>query len=178
MALQFKALCAASRSAALLSITVLSMVGCVATPQTRDEFKQQVMDHPTFTIHDTYTANRRFEDVVRTLEGKWQECYNVSRTTTRSQGGLTTMRYQDTYHPKSEKINNSLVEMTIQETSKGITMLNKIPPGGLYMAALNLERLPSNKTKLTWYSGGLGWRKIWEMNKQWSDGKDIACDAE
>jgi hypothetical protein len=178
MTLQLKEVSAALRGAALLFITVVSLVGCAVTPQTRNEFKQQIMDYPTMGLHDTYTANRRFEDVVRTLDAKWQECYNISKTMTRTQGGLTTMRYRDTYHPKSQKINNSLVEMTLQETSQGITMLNKIPPGGLYVAALNLERLPANKTKLTWYSGAWGWRAIWEMNKQWSDGKDVACDAE
>ncbi|HZW12566.1 MAG TPA: hypothetical protein VFF81_05160 [Noviherbaspirillum sp.] len=177
MALQLKGTFIALRSTALFLLTI-TLIGCVATPQTRDEFKQQIKEHPKLGLHEMYTANRRFEDVVRTIETKWQECYNVSRTTTRSQGGMTTMRYRDTYHPKSEKKNNSLVEMTLQETSEGIVMLNKIPPGGLYMAALDLERLPANKTRLTWYSPAWGWGDSWEKNKQWSDGKNIACDAE
>lgn len=160
---------------ALLVLTV-ALLGCVATPQTRDEFMQQVKEYPTLGLHETYTANRRFEDVVRTIEAKWQECYNVARTTTRTQGGMTTMRYRDTYHPRSEKVSNTLVHLTLQETSEGIVMLNKIPPGGLYVAALDLERLPANKTRLTWHSAKLGWRDGWERNKQWSEGKNVACE--
>lgn len=161
----------------LLFVTAIFLAGCTTTPQTRDELKTTMKNHPKLGIADSYTANRRFDDVVATLDRKWKECYGIRRTTTRSEGGMTTMRYRDTYHPQSRKVNNSLVEMTLQMTTEGMVMLNKVPPGGEYIVALDLERLPGNKTKLTWYSAAWGWTKGWEKNKQWSDGKDVACDS-
>ena len=160
----------------LLLVTVISLAGCVGAPQTRDELKTTAVDHPSLSVVGSYTSNRRLENVAATLERKWQECYNVRRTTTRSEGGMTTMRYRDTYRPQSRKVNNSLVEMTLQMTTEGMVMVTKVPPGGEYIVALDLERLPGNKTKLTWYSVR-GWTSSWERNKQWSEGKDVPCDS-
>ena len=157
-------------------IIVISLFGCVSAPQTRAELKTTVVNHPSLSVVGSHTSNRRFEEVVAMLERKWQECYSVRRTTTRSEGGMTTMRYRDSYYPQSRKVNNSLVEMTLQMTTEGMIMVTKVPPGGDYMVALDLERLPGNKTKLSWYSA-MGWTDSWERNKKWSDGKDVACDS-
>ena len=158
----------------LFPAVAIILTGCVTSPQTRDELKTTMKSYPSLSIADSYTSNRRFEDVVGTIDRKWQECYNVLKTTTRTDNGMT-MKLRDTYHPQARKINNSLVEMTIQTTTKGMTALNKTPAGGEYRVALDIERLPGNKTRLTWYSTN-GWAKSWERNKQWSDGKDVACE--
>lgn len=157
-----------------LLVTVM-LVGCVTTPQTRDELKTTMKEHPSLSIADSYTTNRPFEEVVGMLERKWKECYSVRNTTTRTEGGMTKSKISDTYHPKSHKVNNSLVEMTLQMTTEGATMLNKVPPGGEYRVALDIVRLAGNKTKLSWYSTA-GWADTWEINKQWSDGKNVACE--
>jgi len=59
-----------------------------------------------------------------------------------------------------------------------MTMFNKVPPGGEYVVALNVERLPSNKAKLTWYSFNVfgSARDRWDQNKKWSDGQNAACE--
>jgi hypothetical protein len=158
-------------------ITVIFLAGCVTSPQTRDELKTTMINHPSLAIVGTYTTNRRFEEVVATLDRKWQECYGIRKTTTRTEGGMTTMSYRDTFHPQSRKVNNSLVEMTLQMTTEGMIMLSKVPPGGDYIVALDLQRLSGNKTKLMWYSSAWGWTEAWERNKQWSDGKNMACDS-
>ena len=162
-----------ARIGTLLVAVILS--GCVTTPQTRDELKTTMKEHPDLSIADSYTANRPFDAVVGMIERKWDECYNVRNTTTRTEGGMTKSRIRDTYHPKSHKVNNSLVEMTLQMTTEGMTTLNKVPSGGEYRVALDIVRLPGNKTKLTWYSTA-GWAKSWEINKQWSNGKNVACE--
>lgn len=159
----------------LLAAAVLSLSGC-GVPQTRDGFKQSAHDYPKLSIVASHTANRRLEDVTATLERKWQECYSFHRTTTRSQGGMTTMRHRDTYHPRVHKVNSSRVEMTLQMTTQGMIMLNKVPEGGEYAVVLDLERLPGNKTKLSWYSNSMGgWGDAWDRNKKWADGKDTPC---
>jgi hypothetical protein len=160
---------------ALLIVAIL-LGGCVAAPQTRDELKTTAVAHPSLSVVGSYTSNRRFEDVAANLDRKWQECYSVRRSTTRIETSGARASYSDTYRPQSRRVSNSLVEMTLQMTTQGMTMLTKVPSGGEYIVALDLERLPGNKTKLTWHSIR-GWTKSWERNKQWSDGKDVACDA-
>jgi hypothetical protein len=161
----------------ILVLAAALAAGC-QTVETRDDFKKGIQSHPSLTISGTHTSSRRFEEVVSTLERKWKQCYGGQRTTTRTQGGMTTMNYRDTFHPRVRKVNSSLVEMTLQMTTEGMIMLSKVPEGGDYLVALDVERTAGNKTKLIWYSGSLGgWKAAWERNKQWSDGKDVACDA-
>ena len=154
------------------------LAGCNNMPQTRGDFTTMAAEHKSWYIAESHTSNRRLEDVAATLQRKWNECYSVARTTTRTQGGMTASRYTDTMHPRSVKVSNSLVEMTLQVTTEGMVMLNKIPEGGEYRVALDLERQPGNKTKLTWYSPSVAdWREVWERNKKWGDGKDVACQG-
>lgn len=162
-----------------LLLAVLLSAGCVTSPQSRDGLKETATAHPKMSIAETYVANRSFDSVVTALERKWQECYGVTVTTTRSnKAGMTTSRYQDTFHPQIRRVNNSKVEMTLQMTTKGMVMLNKVPEGGEYMVALDVDRLPGNKTRLSWYSPRWGWTDNWEANKQWADGKNAACGNE
>ena len=103
----------------LITYLLLTLSACVTTmPQTRGEFKSLAANHPTWYIAEKYLAKRSFDDVVRTMDSKWQACYNASKTTTRKSGGMTTSQYSDEYHPKTKKVSNSLVEMTIQMTTK------------------------------------------------------------
>ena len=161
-----------------LVATVIFLAACTTSAQNRDDFKKTIQSYPSLSVTGSHASSRRFEDVVATLERKWKECYSVQRTTTRTQGGMTTMNYKDTFHPRVRRVNGSLVEMTLQVTTQGMIMLSKVPEGGDYVVALDIERAPGNKAKLTWYSASLGgWKAAWERHKQWSDGKDVACDA-
>lgn len=157
-------------------LTSLLVAGCVTSPQTRQQLKDASIKSPRMMIADSYVANRSLESVAGSLERKWRECYEVSVTTTRSnKAGMTTSRYQDTFHPKFRRVGNARVEMTLQMTTQGMVALNKVPEGGEYMVALDLDRLPGNKTRLSWHSPRIGWKDSWETNKQWADGKDVPC---
>ncbi len=161
---------------------LLSIVGavfctaCVTSPQTREDLKTSSKNHSSMAIAESHTANRRFEDVAATLQKKWQECFNVNVTTTRkTQSGMTTSKYRDSFHPYTRKVNNSLIEMTLRMTTQGMVMLNKVPEGGEYMVALDVVRLAGNKTRLDWYSPAWGWKENWQATQQWSDGKNVPC---
>jgi hypothetical protein len=160
----------------LTSALLFALAGCGATmPQTRSEFKELIGNHPSWYLSDRYVTNRGFEEAVKNIDKKWQECYNTNYTATRTSGGMTTSRTRDTYHPKAVRKNNSLVEMTIQMTTEGIVMLDKTPPGGYYRVALDVKRLAGGKTELRWYSPS-GWKTAWEKSKQWADGKNTPCE--
>jgi hypothetical protein len=126
-------------------------------------------------LHQVYMVNRPFDDVAASLQKKWRQCYDINATTKRTAGGMTTSNYTDTFHPKFKRIDNSHLEMTLQMTTKGMVMLNKIPEGGEYVIALDLQRVSENKTKLSWYSYSWGKKAELERNKAWGDGKNVAC---
>ncbi|WP_019143031.1 hypothetical protein [Noviherbaspirillum massiliense] len=161
---------------------VLTLSACAALeqPKTREEFTKFVVDSPKMMLTDTYTVNRRFEDVVQSLDRRWQECYRITKSMSSSSGSVTTMQYRDTYIPFTHRISNSRAELTLQTSTIHMKMVNNVPTGGDYIMALDIDRLSANKTKLTWYSPALlgRWKEHWARNKKWGEGSNIGCNDE
>jgi hypothetical protein len=160
----------------LFAVAVLS--GCAGmNPQTRDEFRQALTGGVPFGMVDTYVANRSFEDVVNTLKQKAEECLNVDKTMQRREGGMTTMRTKEEYRTAIRVVNSNLAEMTTQWQWRGVIILQKVPEGGFYSLAVDIERVPSSKTKLTFYGSSFGGKSVWTAIKQWSDGQLVPCPS-
>lgn len=154
----------------------LLLAACVTTPRSREGLKAASVKSPRMMIADSYMARRSLDAVAAALERKWRECCEVSVTTTHAnKAGMTTSRHRDTLHPKFRRVGNARVEMTLRMTTPGMIALNKVPAGGEYMVALDLERIAPNQTKLSWHSPRIGWKDSGERNKQWADGKDAPC---
>lgn len=160
----------------LLCLPLVFLSGCfTTTPQSREEFKRWNKEHTSMGLHESYTVNRPFEEVAASLQKKWLQCYDVSATTRRTSGGMTTSNYTDTLHPRFKKIDKSHMELTLQVTTTGMIMLNKVPEGGDYIVALDLRRASRNKTDFTWYSYSWGQKEALERSKAWAEGKDAPC---
>ncbi len=154
------------------------LAGCAGlTPsQTREEFVQRKQKGEPFSMVDTYVAKRRFEDVVKTLSQKTAECFNVDITTRRSEGGMTTMNLKDSYRTTVRIVSANRAELTTRHTTKGMANPQKVPKGGLYYRAVDIERQSSGSTKLTYYGPSVaGGKSVWTAMKQWSDGQQAAC---
>ncbi len=154
------------------------LAGCAGlTPsQTREEFVQRKLHGEPFSMVDTHVTKRRFEDVVNTLSQKTAECFNVDITTRRSEGGMTTMNLKDKYRTTVRTVNANRAELTTRHTTKGMATPQKIPKGGLYYRAVDIERLSSGSTKLTYYGPSVaGAKAAWAAMKLWSDGQPAAC---
>lgn len=154
------------------------LAACATTPpqpqaQSRDELKASARDHATTMIYESYTSRRRFEEVVATLQGKWEQCYGAGNTAGRADNGAT--KPGAAVHPRFFKVNSFLFEMSLQSAADGTAIQGKVPEGGTYVVALDVERLLGGKTQLTWHSAAAGWKEQWELNKQWGDGKEAAC---
>ena len=161
---------------AVLAAAVLS--GCAMNyPQTRDEFRQQIVASDSrFKFIDTYVAKRRFDDVVKSLQANVVQCFDQNVTTTRAQGGMTTMNQTDEWRSSVRVVNRNRAEVTTQMAMKGAIVPGKVPPGGLYMTAVDIERLTPSTTKLSYYgSTSSGSKERWDLVKQWSDGKPTPC---
>jgi hypothetical protein len=161
----------------ILCLTVI-LAGCGATmnPQTRDEYRQAIASGAPLTMTDTYVAKRRFDDVVKSLKQKVDECLQVNVTMKRTEGGMTTMNTTDEYRTKVVAIDKNHAELTTQYTMKGAIVLQQVPPGGFFATAVDIERLTPATTKLTYYGGSTsGGKAKWDALKQWSDGKAVTC---
>lgn len=159
--------------------TVLSgCAGGTVTPQTRAEYVQAHVRGMPFSMTDTHISNRSFEQVVNSLRQQSAECFNNNVTTTRTQGGVKTMNIKDEFRTTVRVVNARKAELTTQFTSKGIVYLQKIPDGGFYHRAVDIERLSPFKTKLTYYGSRFDASKAaWAAIKQWGDGKATACPS-
>lgn len=171
------------RKIVLISSIATVLSGCAGmNPQTREEFVQMNVGGAPFSMVDTYLAKRRFEDVVNTLKQKTSECFNVNVTTRRTEGpmsplaGTTTMNVKDEYRTTVRTISANRAELTSQFTSKGIVYLQKVPEGGFYFRAIDIERATPSTTKLTYYGTSRDSGKVvWAAIKQWSNGQPSPC---
>lgn len=166
------------RNAIIVALAAAVLSGCSMNyPQTREEFRQGlVSSDSSYKLVDSYVAKRRFEDVVKSLQQNVEACFNQDVTTTRTQGGMTTMNQTDEWRTTVKVINRNLAEVTTQTTMKGAIVPVKVPPGGFYVTAVDVERLTPATTKLSYYgSTTSGSKERWDLVKQWSDGKPTRC---
>jgi hypothetical protein len=166
------------RNAALVALATAVLSGCSMNyPQTREEFRQGVVSSDSRSkLVDTYVAKRRFEDVVQSLKQNVEACFDQNVTTRRTQGGMTTMNQTDEWRTTLKVISRNRAEVTTQMTMKGAIVPVKVPPGGFYVTAVDIDRLAPSTTKLSYYgSTTSGSKERWDLIRQWSDGKSTSC---
>jgi hypothetical protein len=151
--------------------------GCSSYPQTRDDFRKSIRSGAGYSYTDSYVAKRPFDDVVRTLKQKVDQCFQANVTTTRTTaGGMTTMRQTDEYRAVIRVIDKNHAEFTSQVAMKGAILLEKMPEGGYYKAAMDIQRISPTTSKLTYYGDSLeGSKAVWAALRKWSDGVLVAC---
>jgi len=167
------------RNAIFVALATAVLFGCGSMnyPQTREEFRKDlVSSDSSFKFVDTYVSKRRFEDVVKALKANVEACFNQDVTTTRTQGEMMTMNQTDEWRTTIKVINGNRAEVTTQQTIKGAIVPVKVPPGGFYVTAVDIDRLTASTTKLSYYgSTSSGSKERWDLIKQWSDGKPTPC---
>lgn len=157
---------------------VAVLAGCAgaAPSQSREEFVQNRLRGAPFSMVDSHLSKRRFDDVVNSLKRRTAECFNVDVTTRRTSGGATTMNVKDEYRTTVRKVSAERAELTTQYTSKGMVSLQKVPEGGFYYRAVDIEKITANSTKLTYYGPSIdSGKRAWAAMKQWGDGQPAAC---
>jgi hypothetical protein len=158
-------------------VVTMALYGCAGNnPQTREDFVKTRQAGVPFNMMDSYVVNRRFEDVVKSLQQKAGECLNVDSIMTRTQGGVTTMNAKDEYRTTIRVLDRNRAELTTQFQMKGQIVTQKVPEGGFYNRAVDIERASPRTTKVTYYGSSLdSGKKVWAAIKDWSDGKTSPC---
>ena len=166
------------RNVTVVALAAVVLSGCsMHYPQTREEFRQGIVSSDSsFRFVDTYVAKRRFEDVVQSLKHNVPQCFDQNVTTTRTQGGMTTMNQTDEWRTIVEVIDSNRADVTTQQTMKGAIVPVKVPSGGFYVNAVDIERVTASTTKLSFYgTTSSGSKQRWVLIRQWSDGKPTPC---
>lgn len=144
-------------------------------PNTREEFIQGYKNPGMFALKDTYVAKAPFDTVVNTLKQKADECFNIQVKTSTTRSGGTTTHVNDYYTSTVRVINANRAEWTSQHNSS-VYIQSTMPKGGVYMRAIDIERISPGTTKLTYYGNNLeAGKRTWETFKLWSDGKVSIC---
>lgn len=167
------------KAAVPILFAALALAGCAGNhlaPQSRTEFVAYSTEGRTFSMMDSHVANRKFDLVVATLKQKSQECLDGDANMTRRSGGIQTMSVTDRFRTDVRIVSPGRAELTTQYTSTGIIYLQKIPDGGFYSRAADIERLSPTTTKITYYGPSFdSSKKVWAAMKQWSDGQAAPC---
>jgi len=162
------------RKGFFVAMAAAALSGCALNyPQTREEFRQGIVSSDSrFKFMDTYVAKRRFEHVVKALEDNVR-CFDQDVTT---RSGMTAMNQTDEWRTSFKVIDKNRAELTTQMKMKGAMVPAKVPPGGFFVTAVDIERLTPATTKLSYYgSTTSGSKERWDLIKQWSDGKPTPC---
>jgi hypothetical protein len=149
----------------------------VEQPKNREELKAAIAKGTAFMKVQTYVANRRFEDAARLLKTKTEEClnYRLTEGTRNVATGLPTGTTSHDYRATFRTVNKARAELTMQHNPLGPRIGPKMPDGGFYIMAVDVDRASGNTTNLTFYGPSMGWDQTYAAIKKWSEGEAVGC---
>ena len=166
----------------LLALVSIILNSCaiqpVEQPQNREDFKAAIAKGAAFTKVQTHVANRRFQDAIRLLRTKTEEClnYRYTETTRNAFTGLITGTTAHEYKGTFRAVNAAHAELTMQHNPLGPRVGAKMPEGGFYVLAVDVDRTSANTTRLTFYGSTFSpLDSTYEAIKKWSEGEAVAC---
>lgn len=164
------------RAAFPLAVLCVALAGCAQQPQTRQEYVNAVSsgDH-MFVMKDTYVSKRGFDQVVAAVKQKAEECGNFTRTRTITTGGLPTGGSRTDWNTAVRVVGPGRAELTSQYNMAGI-VLAKVPEGGIFGMAVDIERTSPTTTRLSYY-GMKKDKEVWEAIRNWADGSMAGCPS-
>lgn len=160
----------------LLIFFIFTVTSCtIYVPQTRVEFTDAVSQGKGMSKTETLTINKNFNKVYNKVKQKTTECLNKEVTTRMydAQGMLHVS--SSTYKTNAKKISKSKGEITMQVTHKPRPLGANIPAGGLFVFAVNIDKISKKETKVTLFGPSMGYGKIFSAFAEWSEGQNTAC---
>jgi hypothetical protein len=155
-------------------VIILLLPACsIKHPQNAEEFRLGV---PTafMGMSETYTVNRSYDEVARTLKSKAPKCLNV-RVTTTSQTSTSYQVIVTKYKP-TVIVGKQKTELHVQQLhEKGVMNISEVPRGGYYLMVTDVFPAGKNKTKVTMYRPSVGVDTMVNAIKGWISGKNMGC---
>jgi hypothetical protein len=119
------------------------LTGCAAVPLTSEEFRASVRQEGSHI--DSYTANRPFGEVSRTVKKMSDECLNFSMMTVKNGNAQKPWGYANTTFIGSAK----QAELRFQRKVPG--QIGTYPENGMYFLVADMIPAGAGKTKVDVY---------------------------
>jgi hypothetical protein len=166
-------------NAIAMSIFIVTLAACGAAPKTPSEFKAQVNGGAMGHQKESYTVNRPFQEVAKTLEQKANECLNVaveSARTYKINHAQTTASHTVTYHP-AFKMSENNAELQVRQKVRGdnIVKLQAEPEGGYIALVADTKPLDKSTSQVEVYYAKYKAGTLVIAVKNWAIGKDLRC---
>jgi hypothetical protein len=122
---------------------------------------------------ETFTVERSFDEVYRTLEARTTPCLDVKVERT-AYVGYTEHSSSD-YNPMLKRVGRDLAEFTLQVVHNPRGVGHTPPPGGLYVMAVDVKRAGASRTEVVLYRPVMGFKNIAKSLIEWAEGSDTDC---
>jgi len=147
--------------------------GAIWVPQTREEFVDAVSKGTRGAKMETFTVERSFDEVYRTLEARTAPCLDqkVERT---AYVGYVEHSSSD-YNPGIRRVGRDQAEFTLQVVHNPRGVGHTPPPGGLYVMAVDVKRAGASRTEVVLYRPVMGFKNIAKSLIEWAEGSSTDC---
>jgi hypothetical protein len=146
-------------------------------PMTPEEFRQAASSSSLATV-ESFDAGRPYQQVVDTLRAKANECLDVAMSSSGAvfQGNMTVTEHSQAVYKPTVSVTERGMELAVQVNFGSHTLVQKTPPGGLYILVVDATATGEKATKLTIYRGNLAKAKqIGGAIRAWATGEKSTC---
>lgn len=157
----------------VISLTFLSLIGCISHPQTADEFRKAVPGAFSAKV-ETFEVNRPFTQVATTFQRMGPDCLAKTIKTT-SQTNNSFQVIVTTYKP-TVVVTGKKAELHVQQHhDQGVVNVSKEPQGGYYLLVADAQPITPSKTRIDLYRPSMGHSVLIQAVKNWAAGENVGC---
>ena len=161
------------------ALLIVFTTGCIGTmPKNAKEQRDFVRKGGFGSSFDSYTVNRSYSKVIKTIKAKSKNCLNKKVETRSCGGGLgygCKTRFT-TYNPtfiRSKKKSELHVQVV---ESHSVDLAGKGHKNGTYVTVVDIIRAGKKKTKLNVYTmAGSRYHSIPRAVKHWANRTNLGC---
>jgi hypothetical protein len=163
--------------APVIVLAIAALGGCVHQPQNPDEFRQCINDG--HGKRDSYTVNRPFDAVARTLKEKAEPGFSTRYDSTLMSG--YQIEHSVVMFRCKVTAKEGRTELVIQKKNRPGALGATMPEGGWFWLVADIELVSAQETRVTTYgltglvSGKTG--DALDAIKQWAQGNDVPAPA-
>lgn len=158
----------------MATLALMDPAGAFDVPQNREEFVKAVKSGARGVRMETFTLDRSFDEVYRTLEARCTPCLDVMVKRSGMVGGTMEVSSSD-YNPTLRRLSADRAEFSLQVVHRPRAIGEVTGPGGLYLMAADVKRVGAKTTEVTLYRPSMGYKDIYRSLMAWADGKSNDC---
>lgn len=158
------------------------LTGCALgpIPKNAKEYRAAILEGGFGTNYESYVVRQPYWKVAKTVKAKTKRCLDQTIKSTTCggiYGGSCNTKTFD-YNPrfiKGKKKSELHVQVIMSNSLPSISVGEKPPKNGMYIAVIDFIKKGKNKTKINVYSPSMGFTAIPKAVKHWSNQTNLGC---